>query len=124
MNPSMDALRRLDLQLIRQLIDAAGDAAGQAEFRELCADAITEVTERLAQLGGGQATPDHTALVRELHSMRGTLASLGLGGVADALSAMEIRVRTGDRLKPEECTHLRAAVLDSGRDLLAMLSPR
>jgi len=120
----MDALRRLDLHLVRQLVDTASDEAGRAEFHKLCADAITDVTERLARLGGGQATPDHAALVLELHTMRGTLASLGLGGVADGLSAMEIRVRTGDRLNPEDYTRLRAAVVDSGRNLLAMLSPR
>jgi HPt (histidine-containing phosphotransfer) domain-containing protein len=120
----MDDLRRLDHFLVRQLVETARDESDRDEFRKLCADAIADASTQLARL----ARSDHprttdTTLALELHTMKGTLASIGLGGLADGLAHIESRLKSGGTVSPDDFSRLHAALAEAGATLLQLLPP-
>lgn len=120
----MDDLRRLDHFLVRQLVETARDDNDRAEFRQLCADAIADTSEQLARLARSDRLLIHdAALAHELHTLKGTLASLGLGGLADGLAVIEARLKTGGTVSPDDFARLHAALTEAGATLLQLLPP-
>jgi len=120
----MDDLRRLDHFLVRQLLETAQDGNDRAELRQLCADAIAETSEQLARLARTDRPLTHDgALALQLHSMKGTLASIGLGGLADGLADIESRLKSGRAVPPDDFTRLHAALAEAGATLLQLLPP-
>ncbi|MBX3748956.1 MAG: Hpt domain-containing protein [Opitutaceae bacterium] len=119
--PAIPDLEQIDGFMLRQLLESATDDESRRELRQLCTDAVTTVSQRLAELAAGAEMPAPGALARELHGMKGMLACVGLSGLAGGLAAMEATLARDRAVPREQFRRLHDALGPVGGRLLARL---
>lgn len=118
---SASDLECMDEFMIRQLLESARDETGRADLRRLCADAVGATAARLAVLAAGTEPAPPAGLTRELHGMKGMLASIGLSGAAAGMATLERALARDGKLDRGLCRQLQVAVIGSGARLLVRL---